>query len=70
MEAEKLLRTIQQDTSYTHRYEATEPLDIAAVAVQLREALDCLDIAIEPLSALNVAIRSRLDEEYHPGPML
>ena len=68
-EAESLLRKIQHVTSYSHRSEASEPLDIAAVAGQLREALDCLDIAIEHLSALNVAIRARQDDNYAGGPM-
>jgi hypothetical protein len=68
-EARSLLSKILQVTSYSHRSEATEPLDVGAVAGQLREALDCLDIAIEHLSALNVAIRTRQDDNYTGGPM-
>lgn len=68
-ETESLLHKIQQDTSYTSRREAAEALDMTTVAGRLREALDCLDIAIEHLSALNLAICARLDGEYTGRPM-
>jgi len=68
-QAERLLRTIQHDASYLERADASEPLDMASVTVNLRESLDCIDIAIEHLSALNVAIRSRLDQDCNVSSM-
>src|SRR5262249_33468755 len=68
-EAERLLRTIQQDASYLERVDAREGLDVASVTVNLGESLDCIDTAIEHLSALNVAIRSRLDQDCNVSSM-
>ena len=69
MEAEQLLRKIQQMSAYTHRRDATQPLDMTDVGTGLREALDCMDIAMEHLSALNVFIRTRIGEDLTGGPL-
>jgi hypothetical protein len=69
MEAEQLLRKIQQISSYTHRRESAQPLDMDDVGSSLREALDCIDVAMEHLSALSVAIRSRMGEDITSGPL-
>jgi hypothetical protein len=42
----------------------TEPLDMSAVTATLAEALDCIDVASEQLSRLNVDIRMQREPDY------
>lgn len=70
LEAEQLLRKIQKISSYNYRREAAvQPLDMTEVGDNLREALDCIDVAMEHLSALSVSIRSRMGEQITGGPL-
>jgi hypothetical protein len=67
-EAEQLVKTIRNTASalqFTHDgTNPTGPLDMTHVLAVLGEALDCIDLASEALSALSTDIRLRhADEE-------
>ncbi len=64
-EAERLMHDVTRTASQRNLdhdgSKGTEPVDMAHVAAIISEALDCIDVASEQLSRLNVDIRMRLD---------
>ena len=54
-------RTLDQDGA-----NGTAPLDMSSVLTVVTETLDCIDVASEQLSRLNVDIRMRHEPESGP----
>jgi hypothetical protein len=66
-EAQRLMSDLSRTASHRNLdhdgSKGTAPVDMAQVAAIIGETLDCIDVASEQLSRLNVDIRMRIDPD-------